>query len=181
MTQTPNSSTTSYLTPTEFVYRYDQNLVCQYLSDSGAPIDPSTLSTNTNLLELLADASAMLESAAMVGNRYSVSDLQAITAEVSGTCVYVGGRLVKRLVADLAMGLLRQRRGMRDDQPFPPYLEALRQLDALRDGEMIFAFTESAEAGTIEISQMSFDDLYNQNRLTAVWPRYWGVRPENQT
>jgi hypothetical protein len=179
MSLTPDSSSSSYLTPAELLERYDARLVCQYVSDTGVPDDSTQILTDPNLLAILADASAMVESAALVGGRYRPGDLQALTATNNGTLRYIGGGLVKRLVANLAMGLLRQRRGMRDDQPFPPYEDALRQLELLRKGETIFPFLEAEEAGQIEEQYMELSDFLNQRRLTALWPRYWGQLPDD--
>jgi phage gp36-like protein len=160
----------------DFLARYDSRAIGQYVADNGVLVSPADLQTNTNLLAILTDASAMLEAAALVGGRYRPADLNNLISSS-----LVGAGLIKRIVSDLAMGLLRKRRGMSEDQPFPAFEDALRQLELLRKGEVIFPFLEVEEAGNAQDTFMTEVQMYQQGRLSAIFTRYFGNRVDQQS
>lgn len=172
---TPNSSSTSYLSVTEFLKRADSNLVGQLVSDDGTQVTATNLQTNANLLAILSDVSAIFESAALVGGRYNPSDLNTLVS--SNT---VGASLILRILSDLAIGLLRQRRGMNEDSPYSGFVQASAFLDSLRKGETILPFLETQEAGQADDTYMTLSDYFKQGRLTAVYPRFFGTNRPDQ-
>ncbi len=171
MAFTPVSSLVSYISPDEFLSRFDSNLVGELVSDQNLQVNSTDLSTNPVLLTILADVSGMLESAACVGKRYGSEDLTAMAT--SGT---VSGQYLKRVCANLAIGMLRQRRGMiESDEKGGPYIQALEALDKLRNGERIFTFAETEEAGLPSNVTLSPEEIERLNLFTNNF-RYFGFR-----
>jgi hypothetical protein len=125
----------SFLTNAEFLVRYDARWVGKQLLDTGAVSVPSDIADPAGaggavVAEFIAEASELVMAAAAVGARYTEDDLTTH-----------GGKLLKRLVADLAMGLILKRRvrASKDEDSFSlPYREALDYLEQLRRGERIF-------------------------------------------
>ncbi len=147
MAQTPLTAATPYALAADLFVYHDPQQVGECLVDRGAPTPQrATLTTTTTplggiLQRLLLAASGQLESACLVGKRYTPADLAALTG--------AGSERVKKLVCDLAFWTLRQRRqpGSADPKQVPGAWEALETLTALRTGEQVFGFVEAAEAG----------------------------------
>lgn len=175
----PNSSTTSYLSASDFLARKDYRSVAQYCSDDpAAPLSDSDggaqVSASPNLLAAINSACGMLESAALSSRRYSVADLQALDG--------MSLEYMKMILSNIAMYLIMTRR----PGPNPPdtvvaaYEEAMKLLDALSNGERIFAFAEAEEAGLPEVYQMTTADLYRNNVPSVRYGRAWGMRLERR-
>jgi hypothetical protein len=134
-----------FLTNAEFLVRYDSRWVGKQLLDTGAASGPVDLSDPEGpggavLAEFVAEASDLVLSACAVGDRYSEEDLYALV-EVPDSRGHDRGKLLKRVVADLTMGLILKRRvrASKDEESFNlPYREALEYLELLRRGERIF-------------------------------------------
>jgi hypothetical protein len=147
---TPISGLTPYCTVQQFLLRHDNRTIAQWVSDIGIPAvipDLTTTGTQANnvLLELLGSASGLLESAVMMGNKYSVGDLQAVATQAGNSAKFLAS-----IVADVALYELWDRRPNRDT-PIPPKTElAFTWLQKLQDGERIFALQEQADAGRID-------------------------------
>jgi hypothetical protein len=145
--------------------RYDMRTVAQLCSDTGAPvIDPTT---DPNLAAILLDASGTVEMATMVGARYGPADLAALTG--------AGAAFLKRLVCDIAIGMLYQRRPHLGEPP-AQYTLAMEVLDKLSEGTAVFGLLESQEAGILsDLVEKSADVEYRY--LSSVIARRWvGVR-----
>jgi hypothetical protein len=147
MSQTPLGTATPYCSAAVLFQFHDAQQVAQLLRDGDGPqptrariLDPES-TEGLILATLLLAASGELESACLIGNRYSPTDLAALTG--SGL-----GRLQK-IVADLTFWALMQRRqpGSADPKTCPGALQGLTELDRLRNGERIFGFQDSAAAG----------------------------------
>ena len=98
------------------------------------------------LKDVLLAASGELESACRVGKRYSPADLSALTGS---------GLLHRnRVLAGLAAWRLQQRLkpGTADPRLVPGALEALAELDRLRDGDRVWGFEEAAAAGLPQVA-----------------------------
>jgi hypothetical protein len=161
-----------YCTNSEFLARYDARRVGDLLSDSGEAIATGDLPSNGVLTELLGDASSLILSAASVANRYTPADLAGFL-ETN----HPARRLLIRLVADLAFGLLLKRRGYDAaaiSSMAPGYLEGLQTLDLIRKGERIFPAEAFAVEGTPKHS--SFPNPPGTPRLvttqTRIFPGY---------
>lgn len=123
----------SFLTPDQFLRAYDGRRIKELLSDTGTPVTDVT--TNENLLAILGEATEMILSAALQGEEYSEADLQELADSATS------GFLVRRLTADLAMGLLTARRCTSADQLnklCPQWQFANVQLQQIRDGFYLF-------------------------------------------
>src|SRR5579859_2315948 len=131
------SDTTAYATSADLTARYDVRDVCQWVSDTTAPVSQGSLATNAVVTALLADASGMVEAALLAVDRYSATDLQNLITAGGNSANFL-----KRLVCDLAIGQLIERRPYLDRDIPPAYLRALEWLEDLRNGKRIFAFQE---------------------------------------
>jgi hypothetical protein len=141
---TPVSPTTPYCTASDFIKRYDVRSIGDRLQDAGVRVDSGSILADQNMAALLLQASGMLESALLRGQRYKIADIQLLVAGSLGSPT-TGGEFVKGLVADLTLYLIYNRRV---NTPMPrPAMVALETITALSGGERIFALDEAATAG----------------------------------
>jgi hypothetical protein len=134
----------AFLTSAQFIKNFDTRRVQQLLSDTGTPVAAGDLATNTNLLELLAEATELVLSSVQVRNQYTEAELQALADSATK------GFLLRRLVSDLAFGLLVSRRGSSAadlDRLAPNWKTAQVQLARLAAGELIFPRLADADIG----------------------------------
>lgn len=170
MGQTPNSSTSSYITVDQFIMRHDYNAVAMLSVDDGSKPTQAELETNANLLQILMDASGMVEVALMTNERYSTVDLSAPNG--------VSQAYMQSIISDIAMYKLYCRR----DAPGPPetvisnYNEALRKIDQLRTGDVVLSFAESQAAGIPTDEFMQIGDLFRDNLFSTACRRTLGIR-----
>ena len=166
------SSTTSYVSASDFLALKDWRTAAQLCSDDPTnPIpDPTTLSTNTNFLTILNAASGELESAVLRSEIYQVTDLQALTG--------VSLAYLKKIVCDIAMRLMYSRRpGPNPSETvINDYDKAMDALNNLSNGVRIFSFQQTTQAGLPDVYQMQTWDYINNNLVTARWPRAFGIR-----
>lgn len=169
----PNSSPTPYITGADFVTLKDVRSIGQYASDDpNNPVADADVPTNPVVLFFLAQASGMLESAVLTSQRYAVSDLQSLTG--------VSQNYMKSILADIAMYRIMTRRPGAN----PPetvvrsYEEAMQALQALANGEQIFAFEEAEAAGVPSVYSLNAVDLYKDNFTSVRFRRVWGNRLE---
>jgi hypothetical protein len=142
MPKTVNTSLTSYAPAAEILKRGDWRVFADLCSDTGARLATSAVVlTDPNFLALLLDASGELEAACLVSQRYQPVDLAALTG-VAQARLY---RLLYRLMVLLAY----ERRP--DRQLEQPWLQEKveQDLQALREGQRIFSFTETQDAGLL--------------------------------
>lgn len=143
MPQTPNSSSVPYCTGSQYLLFYDARLSGQLVRDDGTSVDPGSLVSDSVLNQMLKSASGELEAACAVGDRYQPTDLSVMATSGGNGAAYLA-----RMVADLAFGLLHDRRGIAIDTAHLGQVEAARKaLADLRDGMAIFPFAESERAG----------------------------------
>ena len=157
-----------YCSPAEFIQRYDVRIVGDLLSDTGTRLDQAAVIASTTLRTFLYDASGMVESACLVGEKYDPDDLNALLG--------ASLQFLKRIVADLTFGLLRMRRGHKEDTPMPGYDMALQWLERLRLGERIFGLQENMDAGKPDNVQVTEAVLARLNLSTYQAHRYFGIR-----
>lgn len=162
------SSATAYCSVAEFLKRSDLRTVGQLASDTNVAVAEADLPYNVNVLAALDDASGMLESACLAGERYTPVDLLGLTG--------VTAAFLRMLVSTLAMGRLVMRRPDKK-YPMPPdYEEALAWLDRLRLGERVFSILETQKAGHYQIDDIREQDLVKLNLATYQAMRLFGVR-----
>lgn len=141
MAQVPLTASSAYCTVAEMLKRMDKRTVADLVSDTGAAVDSSALTTNAELLAAMLDASGEVESAAMHGGRYRPVDLQALTGASKA-------RLCRMLVR-LTICYLYERRP--DKGPIPETYKAVQDdLKLLRDGEMVFGTVETFAAQSMD-------------------------------
>lgn len=173
MVQTPASSSTTYCPVARFLERIDQRTVAQIASDGGEPVPIGSLSTNANVLAALKDASGLVESAAFRGEKYATADLAALAATDT-----VGRGLLYRIVADLAVAFLWERRPNKSDGAQPPasLQRSLQWLDDLAQGVRIFPMLEAMEAGRTETRVETREDVEDRDGMTFQAARFFGTR-----
>lgn len=167
MAQTPNSNSTSYLTPTLFLQYMDGRSVADLVSDADVAVSTSSLTSNAIVQLALDTASGMVESACVQSSRYSPEDLAALTG--------VSQKYFYSLIARLAMCFLWERRPTENTKP-GFYDATQKELEQVRHGERVFSFTETADAGTMEMSDFSEQDLQTLGLSSLRAARLFGIR-----
>jgi len=147
-----------FLTSTEFLKRYDWRLIAELASDTGYAIpDETQVLTDVNVLACLNDGAGMIVAYALKGGRYTEAQLIAMTGN--------GAYFLKRLNADLALYNIVLRRGLPVDQ-YPQIKEALKLLEKLADGELIFPLPANIEAGVAQSPPLTVQTIAVNNFLT---------------
>lgn len=166
MPQTPDSASSSYCSNAEFIERFDQRLIADWLSDDGTPVSTGSLSSNARLTTLLKQASGRLEASCALGERYKPADLQALTGNAREFLV--------GLVASIAFGAIAQRRGQYEQAP-PQVKEAEEVLEQLKSGALIFPTVEAEKAGHVSNTQITAQQRYDLGLISGN-DRYFGRR-----
>jgi len=136
----------SYATAADVVSRYDIRRLSQFLSDTGTPVctnaeiangtcASTNMPANTNLLNMIKDASNKVLMSCRVANRYLQSDLDRIYADTDRRESLV------RVVCDLTWGYVMMRRGLglREVSNLAPgFDEAIKTLQMLERGLLVF-------------------------------------------
>lgn len=171
MAKTSISSLTPYATGADLINSYDVRKIAELASDTGKPLTPGDIQNiadnpgdNKIIVAALLRGSGDVEAAVLRGGRYSSLDLQALTGASQGT--------LKGLVCDLAFYHLRKRR-YPDAEDFTGYKEAKEMLESLRDGQEIFSFQETADAGNMSSFSIRVDSHGRPNTLTARANRFF--------
>ncbi|MBS0205003.1 MAG: DUF1320 family protein [Planctomycetes bacterium] len=135
-----------YATPTDLLERYDARLIGDLVRDDGVQEPANSLPANTVLLAVLADASAAVDAAVFVGNRYTVTQMAALSETAAA--------FVRRLTCDLALVYLKRRRGRFDQERDAALLNEVNStLQSLRNGTDLLLLNQqsSAAASTLEL------------------------------
>lgn len=173
MAQICNSSQVSYATPQDFINRVDVKIPGLLCRDDQTEATPAALLVDPVLQVCLEDASGAVEAECLVARRYSPEDLQALTG--------VSRQFLKRIVCGITIQYLRWRRGIMEPTTYPMYLESVKWLELLGNGEAIFALTGTEQAGLPHTVRITPQDLYKltPTRLTNN-PRQWGIRENHK-
>lgn len=134
-------------------------------------LNPNTV-VGATLARILLSAAGRIEGRCLVGKRYQPDDLRALV-DAGGSAAEI---LIK-LNADLAFWMLCQRRqpNASDPKNVPGAAEAYEYLKALGEGEAIFGFRESAEAGLPTANPPDAPKLITPNavaRAYRLFPTY---------
>jgi len=173
------SRSTAYISPAEFLKRADPRIVVKLCTDDIAnPATTASLTTNDYLLAALRDASGLLESAVLLGERYSVDDLTSLANPSSQTNAT---GLFYRILSDIAMAHLYE---LRPEMAPSPSMSARierasRWLDELSNGRKIFGLQEVAEAGHMDHQEVDADDTDRFHGQVQVANRLYGRRSED--
>lgn len=170
---TPVSATTPYCSAAELLIFVDYRTLVDLCSDdNGRPLatdfTDETSTTGQIALAILQGASGELESAVLLGGRYSVEDLQALTGNQA--------QFIKKLVADLALWEFYNRRPDLLSQMPPKCEQAKAIINAIAEGSMIFGLQENIDAGHLTLTVETPQDVVNRNLVTFQAERYFGRR-----
>lgn len=159
--KTPITNTASYLPVAEFLKRADARVVAQLCSDTGKPVAISDLASDPNLAAALLSASGMFEAAVFQGERYSMLDFQALPNPSASLS------LLYTLLTNVTMTLLFERRpeATKDSAVM---LRAEAWLKALANGEKIFSFKETADAGLLKADRETPYDVARRDGVTYI-------------
>jgi len=180
---TINSSTVSYAQPSDLFLFYDLRTVADLASDTGTRIggspnpNPTTLAANTNVLAALWLASGWLEAACLRSNRYFPADLLALATvapQVGQPFGNVSQMLLKRIVCAIAMGEMWKRRPRTSKAP-EFYVESMKMLEDLANGERLFSFEENEVASIPSAYVEQPADVWQRGLVAQQACRYFGA------
>lgn len=169
----------SYAQPSDIITRYDVRRLGDLVNDDGTRASSTQLLSSPVLQSALDDASGMIDAACQRGQRYSPNDLALLTSATSGTPLWNSFQLLVRLTCDLAYGLLVGRRGYNSTDTgsqSPRYVEAMRLLERLGNGDWVFVTANALAAGvpipqvllSQDVSLISSNTRYFGN--LNIWP-----------
>ncbi len=164
MSQTPHTTEVPFATARDLLACYAQGIVadlCRVRPTSPPPsylaLLDSTNPAGMRLYKHLRIGAGEIQSACGVSKRYTVEDLQALTG--------VSQELLIKLNAARAFwslaNYLKPITARPDDVPFAK--ESYELLMLLRDGERIFSFYETEEAGLPHVNEAQPDQLVTPN------------------
>jgi len=159
----------SYAQPSDLIARYDVRRLGDLVNDDGTRASSSDLLNNNIIQMVLDEASGMIDAAIQRGQRYSPTDLATLltatqisqpSTNIAAASLWNGQQLLFRLNCDLAYGLLVGRRAYSasdTEAQAPRYVEAMRLLERLENGEWIFTTSGALASGVpipnVQISQ----------------------------
>lgn len=161
----------AYAEPSDLVNRLELPTIQRLISDDGHDVPEEDLATDAKLLAALEDASGDVEAAMLVGQRYSVADLEALTGNSLAT--------LKRITCTIALAYLLERRPTVHLEQSQRYLERAQQyLEQLRAGSRIFNVDDnvSKQAPTID-GPTSVDYTRMNGIVDQMSSRYFPSRP----
>lgn len=170
---TPVSGTTPYCSAEEFLVFVDFRTIVDLCSDdNGRPLESDftddTTRTGQIALAVLQASSGELESAVLLGGRYTVENLGELTGNQA--------QFIKKLVADLSLWEFYCRRPDLMSQMPAKCEQAKAIINAIAQGEMIFGIQENIDAGHLNLTVETPQDVINRNLVTFQAQRYFGRR-----
>lgn len=158
-----------YANAADLTARHDINTILELLTDSGNKPPVNTIATDTRLVACLDDASGDIDSALLVGNRYSTTDLSGLTGNALAR--------LKRLTCDITMAYLYDARpGYNTDQVQPIRARADAELEKLRNGSNVFNLVDQLAAGLPTIDGPTTIDYQRLNLIPDRITRYFPAR-----
>lgn len=136
----------TYAAPADLLTRYDARLLGDLVSDSGSPVVADALPSHPVVHAVLADASAAIDAAVSVGNRYTPAQMASLSDTAAA--------FVRRLTCDLALLYVKRRRGRFDPEKDGALLKEVNEtLQSLRTGNdlLLLDGQSQAPASTIEL------------------------------
>ena len=165
---TPASSSIPYASAADMRIRVDTRQLYDLLNDDGTRVaSAAAFDSDPKVQAALLDASGMIEMYTIRGNKYSISDLQALTG--------AGRNLIIKLCVELAYWNLAGRRFHKKDIP-PEVAWAFSVLDDLASGAKIFPLVDQADAGNPTNGFMTHADYIRLNPAIVQARRYFGRR-----
>ena len=178
MAKTIQSTGQSSLSPNDFLSRTDARTVGELCSDKeGSIVSPSDLLLDPNLNACLMDACGDLESAALMGGKYTMQDL----ATLAGSVTAATGKM-NRIIRDITMAYLIDRRvDTSITLPAGVMLSMSRSqawLEQLAQGTRIFGFVETMNAGVLDENILTNQEIEQRDLLVVQADRYFGIRSD---
>ncbi len=177
MSITPLSTGTPYCDAEAFLTRFDWRPIAQLMNDGNSNAVTRAMLVDTatteggRLNEILMDCSGEIEASALLGGKYSPTDLQSLTG--------AGLAYLKRLICDIAIGRCYERRP--GTNPWAQATLTARQLlNAIASGEAIFGTQQAVDASHLSISPDTPQKVQNRQGMVVQAQGYFGVRGNRQ-
>ncbi len=139
-----------YATSSQLIQYVDARLVGDLCADNGARVTPTGIQTDPNVLAALSAGTGTINLAALIGNRYTVEQLEALTGDDAAILVMLNSWL--------ALGILCERRG-RDPEEHPGYKEAKDILNRIEEGDKMFNIPQQAVPSENFMSAVQYGQL----------------------
>jgi phage gp36-like protein len=160
-------------TVNNLIDRFDVRELGQLASDTNIPLNATQLQTATPVLAALQDATGVLMSALYVAFKYTQSDIDIILNDQdTGPDADDSLALLVRIVCDLAVVYLAQRRGRSYKEKFPLVQESLDLIQKLRNGERVLNLMDKEKAGLTQQAIVTVCDQVNAGLVQTAW-RYF--------
>ena len=128
----------AYAEVSDLLARHDNTVVAELCSEDEQAVPAEDLASNTNLLAALQDASGDVESAMLIGKRYTTDQLDALTGNSLAK--------LKRITCTIAMAYLLERRPVVHCSNAERLLKRAEEyLEQLRTGQRIFNVLDNVE------------------------------------
>lgn len=162
-----------YATTADFLTRYDARLIADLASDTGTAVQGIVLSTNANVVAAVTDASADIDAALFMGDRYTPAQLESLSDTAAS--------LLRRLASDIALIYMKRRRGKFDPEKDGALLkEITERLNRLRNGEnyLMLSTDSEAEASTLLIVRPKRDAANRAVTIKGQTRNYYPANPD---
>ena len=161
------TTVTSYATGQDMLARYDARLIGDLVQDEGIQVTSDALPLHVNLIAALEDAYGMIVSTLVVGDRYTLDQIDPVKLAPSGLSY------LKRLNCDMALLYIKRRRGKFDakgDAELQKNVDGM--LKALKDGAGVLLGILDSEAvsATLELATPQIIPICSRNTIR------WNVR-----
>lgn len=160
-----------YCDPTTLLAYVDARLVGDLAGDTGVRLTPNQIESDPNVAAALSASAGEINSAVLVGNRYTVAQLQSLTGDDAA--------FLAQLNAWLSFGKLCSRRG-RDPKERPEYGQALEVIEKIKNGHQLFNVpqgnSQTASENFMTATQFSTLGLIRDRDARFMFP----VRREQQ-
>jgi len=157
-----------YLTNAQFLMSYDARSTGDLVNDAGIRATPNQLLNDPVLNEMISQASGGINQAALIGGRYTVAQLQALTGDDAA--------ILRRYTAKLAFVYLCNRRGIYPKEFTRAEEESNKFLDQLRLGTLIFNVAGDVADGNATINFPSMAAYRGINQLRDACSRAFVTR-----
>ena len=164
-------SATPYCSGSDLKPFIDKRWLATLLSDSGSPIGGDPFADTTILPQLILAAGGAVESACLVGGKYTPDDLNNLEANSK--------QLLNRILAGIVVQMVRERRQYvegekKQQQPIARFAET--HLSLIRKGERIFSVVAVQDARTSSARDESLPARIVRQGITERNHRLFGRR-----
>jgi hypothetical protein len=182
MAMTINSGFAPYCTPVQFCLEFDFRTFAQLASDNDVPLsqtNPAPLQASPVLYYKLQVGAGLIEAACTKSARYDPTDLAALVTPVGGIICNSGNLLIKINAGISAFEMYGRRYEGISAVDREKIEMAQGMLSALEDGQAIFAFGATQQAGLLTDYRETPCDVEQRHMPSTVARRCLGIR-DNQ-